>query len=48
MDAVYMQNTQIQNDEEANPIPELAAWFSVPGDMDDFIFYGESDIHSNR
>jgi len=36
---------KLENQEPAKrePPPDLSAWFSVSGDMDDFIFYDAAD-----
>lgn len=43
MSFTYEYNTENTTSDEYNPVNELDAWFSVSGDMDDFIFYDEPD-----
>jgi hypothetical protein len=44
--------TKRQNDEptvaESGEVSELAEWFNVSGDMDDFIYFGENPTCSER
>ena len=41
MDATNRANASGPNLTPCPSASELTAWFSVPGDMDDFIFYDE-------
>ena len=49
MDTYYPNNEPASSDDVETIASELHAWFSVPGDMDDFIYFGEpSDQQSER
>lgn len=48
MDTYITTHNPIQPVNIPAPITELAQWFSVSGDMDDFIYFGEEIKTSER